>query len=73
MENNLMNQILFYFSQDGLIFYCKSNEYYKNNQPKFEETMMMKNALESNPQFQNIENRICYLSYYLNKIKKNNK
>ena len=71
MENNLMNQILFYFSQDGLIFYCKSNEYYKNNQPKFEETMMMKNALESNPQFQNIENRICYLSCCLYLLTKN--
>ena len=62
MENNLMNQIIYYFSQEGLIFYNKSNEFYKNNQPKFEETIMMKNALESNPQFQNIENRICYLS-----------
>ena len=57
-----MNQIIFHFSQDGLIFFCKSNEYFRNNQLKMEEITFIKNTLESNPNFQNLENRICYLS-----------
>lgn len=71
MENNFMNQITNCFSQEGLIFYCKSNEYYKANKLNIEETMRMKNALESNPQLQNIENRICYLSCCLYILTKN--
>ena len=62
MEKNKMNQIMFYFSQDGLIFFCKSTEYYKTKPLKFDEIMCIYNSLESNPQFQNLENRICYLS-----------
>ena len=66
-----MSQITNCFSQEGLIFYCKSNEYYKANKLNIEETMRMKNALESNPQLQNIENRICYLSCCLYILTKN--
>ena len=62
MENNIMNQIMYYFSKDGLIFFCKSNEYNKSKPLKFDEIMCIYNTLESNPQFQNLENRICYLS-----------
>ena len=62
MENNVMNQIMYNFSKDGLIFFCKFNEYCKNKSLKFEEIMCIYNTLESNPQFQNLENRICYLS-----------
>ena len=57
-----MNQIMYNFSKDGLIFFCKFNEYCKNKSLKFEEIMCIYNTLESNPQFQNLENRICYLS-----------
>ena len=57
-----MNQINYNFSQDGLIFICKKNEYYKNKSLKFEEILCILNALESNIQFKNLGNRICYIS-----------
>ncbi len=60
MENIIMNQIMFHFSEDGLIFFCKSNEYYKNKSLKFEEIMTLYNTLNSNSQFQNLPNKICY-------------
>ena len=60
MESNIKNQIMFHFSEDGLIFFCKSNEYYRNNSLKFEETMTIYNTLNSNSQFQNLQNIICY-------------
>ena len=60
MENNIQNQIMFHFSGDGLIFFCKSNQYYKNVSLKYEEIMTIYNTLNSNSQFQNLENKICY-------------
>ena len=60
MENNIMNQIMFHFSEDGLIFFCKSNEYYGNESLKFEEINTIYNSLNSNPQLQNLPNKICY-------------
>ena len=62
MENNIMNQIMLHFSQDGLIFFCKLNEYYKVKSLKNDEIMSIYNALDSNPQFNELENKICYLS-----------
>jgi len=55
-----MNQIMFHFSEDGLIFFCKSNEYYGNESLKFEEINTIYNSLNSNPQLQNLPNKICY-------------
>ena len=57
-----MNQIVFHFGQEGLIFFCKSNEYYRVKPLSFDEIMLIYNTLESNPQFQNLENKTCYLS-----------
>ena len=57
-----MNQIMLHFSQDGLIFFCKSNEYYKVNPLKYDEIKCIYNALDSNPLFNKLENKICYLS-----------
>ena len=71
MENNILNQINQYFSNDGLIIFCKSNEYYKIRPPKFDEVLCIMNSLESNPQFNNLPNKICYIScclYLLTKI-----
>ena len=62
MEKNIMNQIMYHFSQEGLIFFCKTNEYYKIKSLKFDEILCIKNALESNQQFQKLDNRICYIS-----------
>ena len=72
MENNIMNQIMFHFSEDGLIFFCKSNEYYGNESLKFEEINTIYNSLNSNPQLQNLPNKICYQAcclYLLTKYK----
>ena len=62
MEKNIMNQIIYHFSQEGLICFCKMNEYYKNKSLKFDEILCIKNALESNQHFQNLDNRLCYIS-----------
>ena len=51
---------MFHFSEDGLIFFCKSNEYYGNESLKFEEINTIYNSLNSNPQLQNLPNKICY-------------
>ena len=53
---------MLHFSQDGLIFSCKSNEYYKVKPLKYEEIMCIYNALDSNPLFIKLENKLCYLS-----------
>lgn len=57
-----MRQILVHFGQEGLIFFCKFNEYYRQKPLNFDELMCIYNTLESNPQFQNLENKNCYLS-----------
>ena len=62
MEKNVMRQILVHFGQEGLIFFCKFNEYYRQKPLNFDELICIYNTLESNPQFQNLENKNCYLS-----------
>ena len=57
-----MGQIMFYFNQEGLIFFCKSNEYLKVTPLKFEEIMCIYNSLETNPQLKQLENNLCYAS-----------
>ena len=67
-----MNQINQYFSPDGLIIFCKANEYNKIKPLKFEEIMCIMNTLESNPKFNNLENKICYISCCLYLLSKYN-
>ena len=62
MENNIIGQINLHFGQEGQIIICKSNEYYKKKQLKLEEILIIKDNLDTNPKFQNLENRLCYLS-----------
>ena len=53
MEYNIMSKII-YFSQDGLIFFYKSNEYYKSNPLKFEDIICIYNSIDTNSKFQNL-------------------
>ena len=62
MENEVNIRLNSYFSSNGLIFQSKLNEYYKMAVPKFEEIKRIYDAIDSNPQFATLDNKLCYIA-----------
>ena len=62
MENEIKNTLTTYFGIYGLIFFNKLNEYYKVPLPQKEVIKNIYDSLDTNPQFENLPNKINYIA-----------